>query len=147
MNISGGTVGDNFDAGLRSVINITGREFFIDGVEINGLVLDEPLTITDRNVTLSGLLADGQPFSFDLNAVNTAGNDSLDPEATLTVTLDSPVFMLGDVNRDDAVNFLDIAPFIEVLSNNGFQLEADVDQNEVVNFFDIPRFIELLSGQ
>ena len=53
---------------------------------------------------------------------------------------------LGDIDRDGEVNFFDIAPFIEVLSNNGFQAEADVDQNGVVNFFDISPFITLLSS-
>ena len=56
-------------------------------------------------------------------------------------------FLLGDVNRDGMVTFLDIAPFIDVLASNGDQAEADIDGNGVVNFFDINPFILLLSGQ
>ncbi len=54
--------------------------------------------------------------------------------------------LLGDVNRDGVVNFLDIAPFIAVLSGSEFQAEADCDQNGIVNFLDISVFIGILSG-
>ena len=54
---------------------------------------------------------------------------------------------LGDVNLDGDVNFLDISPFIGVLSSQGFQAEADCDENGVVNFLDISPFIQILSGQ
>lgn len=52
----------------------------------------------------------------------------------------------GDVNLDGVVSFLDIAPFIAVLSANTFQAEADCDTNGVVNFLDINPFIQRLAG-
>ena len=54
--------------------------------------------------------------------------------------------LLGDVNLDGAVSFLDISPFITVLSANVWQAEADIDQNGVVDFLDISPFINILSG-
>lgn len=54
--------------------------------------------------------------------------------------------LLGDVNRDGVVDFLDISPFISVLSSGGFQLEADVNQDGLVNFLDISPFIAILSS-
>ena len=54
---------------------------------------------------------------------------------------------IGDVNSDGAVNFLDIAPFIDVLANGEFLAEADIDLNGEVNFFDIAPFIAILSNQ
>ena len=36
-------------------------------------------------------------------------------------------FLLGDVNRDGVVNFLDISPFISLLSTGDFQNEADMN--------------------
>jgi hypothetical protein len=54
--------------------------------------------------------------------------------------------LLGDVNLDGVVNFLDIAPFIGVLSGNTFQAEADVNLDGTVNFLDIAPFISILSG-
>ena len=54
--------------------------------------------------------------------------------------------LLGDVNLDGGVNFLDISPFISLLSTAGFQNEADIDQNGTVNFLDITPFIDILSS-
>ena len=55
-------------------------------------------------------------------------------------------FVLGDVDLSGAVDFLDIGPFIELLSSNGFQDEADIDRSGVVDFLDIGPFIGLLSN-
>lgn len=145
LNISGGTLGDGFSARSGSQINIIGREFFIDGQQLDTLAQGEAFTITDRNVTLSGLLANGEPFSFQLNSAFSPSDGFFSQGATLTVTLDSSV-SLGDVNRDGAVNFLDITPFIAILSAGGFQAEADIDQNGEVNFLDISPFIGILSS-
>ena len=144
-DISGGTLGNSFRNLSESVLNLTGTEFLLDGVLLDSLVAGEAFTINDRDVTLSGLLADGTPFEFDLNATNIFIEDFFSPESTLTVTLGSPV-ILGDVNLDGVVNFFDIAPFIEVLSAGEFQAEADIDLNQAVNFFDIAPFIDVLAG-
>jgi len=58
----------------------------------------------------------------------------------------SPEVLLGDVNRDNVVNFSDISPFIAVLSAGIFQLEADVDGSGEVDFSDISPFISILSA-
>ena len=54
---------------------------------------------------------------------------------------------LGDVNMDGSVDFLDISPFVSVLSLGRFQAEADCDQSGAVNFLDISPFVAILSGQ
>ena len=61
-----------------------------------------------------------------------------------TIVPDIP--LLGDVNLDGAVNFLDISPFIALLSTGDFQEEADANRDEAVTFLDISPFIGLLSG-
>ena len=144
--ISGGSVGNSFNAFDGSEVNILGTEFFIDGLELDALQPREAFTIPNRNVTLSGTLADGEQFSFDLNSTEQIGFDFFDPDATITVTL-TPALLLGDVNFDGVVDFFDIAPFIERLSSQTFQIEADIDGNGVVDFFDIQPFIDILSGQ
>ena len=58
-----------------------------------------------------------------------------------------PLPLLGDVNGDSTVNFLDISPFIVVLSAGRFQTEADINQDGNVNFLDISPFINILSAQ
>lgn len=44
------------------------------------------------------------------------------------------------------VTFLDINPFILVLSSNSFQAEADIDLDGAVTFLDIQPFINILAG-
>ncbi len=55
--------------------------------------------------------------------------------------------LLGDVDMDGVVDFLDIAPFISILSAGGYLEEADINQDGVVDFLDIPEFIAVLTGQ
>ena len=52
----------------------------------------------------------------------------------------------GDINLDGQVDFLDISPFINLLSGGTFQAEGDVDGDLEVNFLDIAPFISILSG-
>ncbi len=56
-------------------------------------------------------------------------------------------FLIADVNLDGIVNFLDIAPFIALLTENAYQLEADVNEDGFVNFLDISFFIAELTAQ
>jgi len=44
------------------------------------------------------------------------------------------------------VDFSDIQSFIGILSAGDFLEEADVNQDDAVDFGDIPPFIEILSG-
>ncbi len=54
-------------------------------------------------------------------------------------------FLLGDCNQDGVVDFLDIAPFIALLTTGDYLDEADCDRNGVVNFLDIAPFIDILT--
>ena len=56
------------------------------------------------------------------------------------------LLLLGDVNQDGMVDFLDIPSFIGVVTAGGTQAEADIDQNGFVDFLDIPLFIDILTG-
>lgn len=58
----------------------------------------------------------------------------------------TPPFVLGDVDMNGVVNFLDIQPFIAVLTSGVLQAEADIDMNGAVNFLDIQPFIGILTG-
>lgn len=85
------------------------------------MVPGEAFTINDRDVTfdhrhviLSGSFDNGDPLYFRLNAFLYIDRYYFDPNATLTVTLVSPV-VLGDVNLDGLVTFADIHAFIQIL--------------------------------
>ena len=93
-------------------------------------------------ITLSGLSTDG---SGNLEITVTKSVQLFVSALALTV-IDEPC-LLGDVDLNGSVEFLDIQPFINVLSSNGFQCEADIDEDGMVTFLDIQPFIEILSGQ
>ena len=58
----------------------------------------------------------------------------------------SPVVATGDLNRDNAVNLLDVGPFVLAVSNGTYLEPADVNCDRVVNLLDIEPFVALLSN-
>ena len=84
------------------------------------------------------------------------GLDSVEPTnplagfgsiATITVTrVNIPDFEVGDVNRDGAINLLDVNPFVAAISAGDFQVEADTNCDGDVNLLDVSAFIALLSN-
>ena len=94
-------------------------------------------------ITLSNLTTDG---SGNLEITVTKSVQLFIAGLTLTASSDAPETLLGDANCDGVVNFLDIAPFIALLSNNEFKAEADLDGSGDVDFLDIAPFIAALSG-
>ena len=94
INISGGNIGDFFDAFSGSEVNLFGSDFFLNDLSLDDILsFNEAFTILDRgeDVVLTGVLADGSLFSFDLNFFAFEGEDFFDADATLTVTLVSAV--------------------------------------------------------
>ena len=85
------------------------------------------------------------PNVFQSSGVTYTGNQMDDITSILNANVIVPA-LLGDCNFDGEVNFLDISPFIAVLSMNDFLEEADIDENGFVNFLDISLFINLLSN-
>ena len=150
-NVSGGTILGAVSVEEDSQLNLFVLEASLDGVAID-LSSGDTLEITERNVALSGELSDGSPFSFWLSPspfFPVVGSDSFAPGSTVTVTLASagPEIILGDVDQDGVVDFLDISPFIATLASaSPFIPEADCNQDGEVNFFDITSFIAILSG-
>lgn len=49
--------------------------------------------------------------------------------------------LFGDINLDQTVNLLDLAPFISLLATGGYQIEADFDLNGVINLTDVTGFL------
>lgn len=163
LNISGGNF-NTFRSFSSSNVNLFGTDFAIDGQPITGLTLGNAFEIYERNVTLSGTLSDGATFSNFLDSETAIGDLDFGPfattadleavpgfalgddsGATITVTLVQSLPLLGDVNRDDSVDFLDISPFISLLADSRFQGEADTNEDGLVNFLDISPFINILS--
>ena len=54
--------------------------------------------------------------------------------------------LLGDLNGDGDFNLLDVAPFVDLLSDGGFDAAADFDGNGIVNLLDVNPFVDALSN-
>ena len=161
VNISGGQLGNENGFRFRifsgATLNLVGTSFALRDLETDELIQDfdslladgQRLAVEDRDVRLSGVLADGSPVSLDLNSSFISGEDLFAAGSQITIgqLAVEPIVLLGDVNGDGVVSFLDIAPFISILSDSGFQNQADIDRNGVVDFFDIAPFITILSGK
>ncbi len=54
--------------------------------------------------------------------------------------------VLGDVNLDGVADLLDVAPFVNLITNNNFQVEGDINGDDVVDLLDVQPFVFLLVG-
>jgi hypothetical protein len=54
--------------------------------------------------------------------------------------------VFGDVNLDELVDGLDVDPFVDVLLNGLFQVEADMNMDGVVNGLDVDPFVAAVVG-
>ena len=137
---TGDIVDESNDAGLFT---------FVDG-EFQLVVREGDLftvTLPDGSSTEDRTIAS---IVFSQNGMNDAGMlvfilNFTDGTQGIFTAVNSPV-LLGDVNRDGVVDFLDISPFIAVLALNGFQAEADTNEDGEVNFLDIAPFIFFLAS-
>lgn len=101
ISLLGGTLGDQLFAEEGSSAHLFGTEFLVDGVDIRDMLEENvPFTLEDRDVTLSGLLADGSPFSFDIQDEAYFPFIHFHSDALLTLTLVLP----GDFNSDGKVD-------------------------------------------
>lgn len=52
--------------------------------------------------------------------------------------------LLGDVNQDGEVDMTDISPFVDILINREFLIEADINEDGAVDLLDVRPFVNLL---
>ena len=139
-------MGERFIAWRESEVNLFGTEFFLNGVLLDDLDLDQAFAITERAV-LSGTLLDGNDFEFDLTATFGSGREFFSRFALLTVTLVEDVFSVDnvcsalaagsggltqDANGDGLLDQQDL----EFALNRAGSLVGDADGNGTVAFAD-----------
>ena len=105
-------------------------------------LLIDPETAVAGEYTVTLLTGDDQS---NITPKDDEGQELTSTTGTLTLADADPI-LLGDVNVDGQVNFLDISPFISLLSDSGMQAEADTNQDGMVTFLDIAPFIIILSN-
>jgi hypothetical protein len=103
--IAGGSVG-RANAHAQSHIHLFGTEFILDGTSVSFAEFGQAVSIDDRDVELTGALADGSAFNFELSSDRTVGSDFFAGDAELSVTLVSQLD--GDYNSNGAVEQADL---------------------------------------
>lgn len=133
VNVFGGAI-THFQAHDEAEPSFYGRQFFVDGVELTNLVPGEPTLIDERDVSFSGVLADGSPFSFELiSAEPDQGGADVDHfalDAILMVTL----VPRADFDHDIDVDGADLAMWETAYGVNG-TADADGDGDSDGNDF------------
>ena len=113
-------------------IDLEGIKFFLDGVEMDGLVLDQPFEIADTDAMLGGFLADGSPFEFRLSSTL---SDSIRPAVTLRVTrVPNLNTCPTDLSGDGTTNFPDL---LLVLASFGSDANGDTNLDFVTDLADL----------
>ena len=133
---------------LESVIAEDSFDVLVDGVAVLETTGDD--SFIDDLGGLTGLtIAAGSEITFAVDGILAPDLTDLPSTSirieTFTVEIVGST-LLGDVNLDGTVDFLDISPFIAVLSGGIDQAEADCNEDGEVNFLDISPFISILSG-
>jgi hypothetical protein len=138
--LAGGSISESAAFATGSIGAGTGGEvdFFDIDVSLAGLS-DSTL---DANGTAIFLL------ELSGGTVGAGGHHALLDNVAISAAGEVTTVLLGDVDLSGTVDFLDITPFIGVLSGSGIpnQAEADCDESGTVDFLDITPFIAILSG-
>lgn len=71
---------------------------------------------------------------------------SLRPSLSIVFTTSSGGILVGDVNCDDEVNLLDVAPFVDLVISGGFSEKADINADGLVDLLDVAPFVDILTG-
>ena len=144
----------NADAPGTVTINTFGSDFdtqlhvyeFVPGGGLAGLdlVASDDDTVGQQSL-VSFDMTPGTRYDIRVGGFRSTDSISSGSEGNIVVISAFDALVKGDLNLDGEVDFLDITPFIELLSNMAFQAEADCNCDGRVNFADISPFIEILS--
>ena len=113
-----------------------------DGSVLYNFVGDSALDSFGRSVSGAGDVNGDGIDDFIIGSLRGGANDS--GYARVFVSQISP--LLGDCNRDGVVDFLDIVPWMTIVSRGNYVAEADVNEDGIVDFRDIRPFVLILSS-
>ena len=131
----------NFRARVSTRLDTANIRISVDGVDETGIV---PVPNTGGFTSFTNFsVAGGVPMTQGVHQVKVeilGGAFTLD-----SITIDD--FILGDINGDGAVNFLDISVFVSLLTTGSYEAAGDFNGDGTVNFLDISPFVGLLTGR
>ena len=112
-----------------------------DPMTINGTFLNN--SYQNFSAPISGT---GNTLTLTLSFAGNGGNEVIAIDDILVESMKGKGGMLGDVNCDGSVDLLDVAPFVDLVSNGGFSTKADINQDGSVDLLDVAPFVALLAG-
>ena len=143
--VSGGTIGDRFNL-LSGTLELVVRSLRIDGVPVP-ITPGERIVIGDRGVALDGVLADGTPISFLLNAdLGSTALDYFSPAATITAVgaIAAPCSAADLAEPFETLDLDDIARFVGAFLSQS--PSADLNWDGFVELADITAFIDAFNA-
>ena len=143
--------------GIMDVIGaLDSLDDFAYGSQLGGVVVigdgTDPLLVF-RDGTTGAVYANvAGPTVLDSSGEVVTGDFSADPAVPTFGSMNPSLggvstVVLGDANCDGVVNFLDITPFIALVTTGDIKAQGDIDGSGVVDFLDITPFIFILSAQ
>ena len=143
-------IGPLNDTDLVLAVRESSGEFFSVFVPAADLADDGQAVVDLSDFFFNGDMADGTPngriVEVSFQSPFGSGNAVDFSVQRISVVTEIPV-VLGDVDMNGSVNFLDIAPFIDLLAFGEFKAEADTNLDQMVTFLDIAGFVQILTDQ
>ena len=136
------TFGSNYDTQLHIF------DGFFPGIEfadLNFVVGNDDASGLQSQVTFE--VTAGECYEIRVGGFRGTGSNGSGSEGciNLNINFEDPI-LLGDVNCDGLVNLLDVAPFVDLISNGDFNPKADINEDGNVNLLDVAPFVDLLAG-
>lgn len=164
----GGAVVDFFQIGAMGIVDAENRfDQFGNLFGVTGMSLIEapipfgnsevdlstvkpvPFDIIDALLELDGdqlTLSVDVNIDFEFDVLGGTAVMNLNGPIVMTGVIEGDALILGDVNCDNEVNLLDVAPFVELITNSQFSEKADVNTDGNVDLLDVQPFVDLLTG-
>jgi hypothetical protein len=117
-------------------------EVFIDGVSVGTSARIAEMTSESLFRIANTGWAEGEQWGGVITGV--AISDVLLNPDTFVLLGGGP--LLGDVNLDGVVNGLDVDPFVDVLLNGPYTVQADMNEDGEVNGLDVDQFVAAVVG-
>ena len=149
-------------AGAETMVQVPGGSnivlYMIQNATTSDFVNDNPSNETDQTPLAFFSIPNANPDNFDhLRESSTRenrwqlgwedllyGGDQSFMDAVINLELAIADAILGDINNDGTIDFLDIGPFVNLLLRGSYSANADFDRNGIVDFQDIAPFVNTL---
>jgi hypothetical protein len=118
-----------------------------DPLLINGeQLLTEKIAPSGLPTRTAAIAGSGSQLTLYFEAEADGGSESYEFDNILILGESGGAVQLGDVNLDGVVNGLDVDPFVDVLLNGPYQIQADMNEDGVVNGLDVDPFVAAVVG-